>query len=242
MARTACAAGSAGGGGGSAASAMQHAGSALLAAITVDPSDTASHAAVACGLGAVVFDLHRYDIAAALFARALEAYAAMGYSDRSSGAGTGAGAVGLWGGGQAADLDPEVALHVAESMNNLAVCAAAMGDAPAAVRLYRRCHTLMVGELKPSHPAMAILLHNLHRQLRTPGAALTLRGAESQALGATRPRLVDEPRLWVSYSAGTVGGKASGGKKGGKKGGGKSPRKGSKSPRKKKGGKSPRKK
>ena len=82
---------------------------------------------------------------------------------------------------------------------------------------------------------MMILLHNLNRQLRMPGVPLTLRGTEAPPFGM-RPRLVDEPRLWVSYCESRVKGRGGGGKKG-KKGGKKGKKGGKKKGGKKKGGK-----
>ena len=260
--------------------AMAHAGSAWLAATYIDPQDSAAHADVACELGAAAYDLGRYEVGAALFARALEArYALMTApplaEERSPRAD---GERGIYSDedededdseddeSEEEDDEEDDALHVAECMNNLAACAAAMGDgespsvqkplplllsvplltrayshatvactAPAAVRLYRRCHALLVSEFKPSHPAMMILLHNLNRQLRMPGVPLTLRGTEAPPFGM-RPRLVDEPRLWVSYCESRVKGRGGGGKKG-KKGGKKGKKGGKKKGGKKKGGK-----
>lgn len=216
---------------------MRHAGSAWLAATYIDAQDSAAHAAVACELGAAAYSVRRYEVGAALFARALEAYhslmanaAVPSRPEEEGEEGEEEEEEGEEESDEEEDMDEEdeesVILHVAEAMNNLAACAAGMGDAPAAVRLYRRCHALLVSELKPSHPAMMIVLHNLSRQLRMPGVPLTL-------YGTMKLPPPEEPRLWVSFSTGNL--KGGGGKKkkkkkgkGGKKKGGKgSPRKSS---------------
>ena len=66
-------------------------------------------------------------------------------------------------------------LLLGEALNNLAICTSATGDAPTAVQLYRDCHKLLVNEVQPGHESVARILHNLSRQLRLSGAALTNR-------------------------------------------------------------------
>ena len=95
--------------------ALRHAGSAWLAAFQAPPDDP-RHVEVCVTLGVAVFHVRRYEMAAALFARALEALAA-----------------------RSPKCEP---LDAGAAYNNLACCAAALNDAASAETFFRRAHAL----------------------------------------------------------------------------------------------------
>ena len=166
--------------------ALSMAATAWLTAVRAAPDDP-RHVDVCNALATMAFTLRRYEVGAALFARALAALAARPHCD---------------------------ALDAAAAYNNLACCAAALGDLAAAETLYRKCHALLITDLKPSHPATATVLRNLSRHLALPGTRTPETG-ERQPMPPARfftpgPKLPKEKK---------------GKKGGGKKDGGKSPKK-----------------
>ena len=176
------------------AQALRHAGSAFFLAIAMEPGDVLCHADIACALASICCELRRYEVAGALFARALEARISRGC--------------------------PAVA--VGEAMNNLAVCASATGDIPTSVQLYRDCHALLVSEVQPSHESVARLLHNLSRQLRLSGSSLTTRPPVHLHAPLRAPPVLASQMCIPPKAGAKKGGKKGGGKKGGgKKGSGK---------------------
>ena len=184
--------------------ALVHAGTAWFCAIYAPPDDPC-HLEVTCALGSITYELGRYDVAAALYARALEARAAM--SDEE-----GPGLVMIQ------------ALDIGECFNNLGACAAAVDD-PCAEKLYRHAHALLVAELKPSHPALLTVLHNLSRTLSLP-----VPGGIANPLGwASQLQIRQPPTFFQPMSAAAKkalkAAKGGGKKGGGKKGGGKSGKK-----------------
>jgi hypothetical protein len=117
------------------ADALAHFVFARRAAAPLRPTD-ATHAHVACALGSACFFLHRYSLAAALFARTLVARTVQ----------------------DSHVLDTVLALH------NLAASIECAGAGTDAYVLYRRAEALMRREVNPVHPRMEVLLGNLSRQ------------------------------------------------------------------------------
>ena len=127
---------------------LEHRLAAWTVALQLDPaneSDT-THEEIAAQLGAACYRCGQPDLAASLFARLLEASIARGRPP----------------------------LRIALALNNLAAAAEGLGRYEAALRMYRRCHEIMRAEVDPSHPRLAVLLHNLSRVSRE-GVVLTLR-------------------------------------------------------------------
>ena len=117
------------------ADALTHFVLARPAAAPLPPAD-ATHAHVACALGSACFFMHRYSLAAALFARTLVARTVQ----------------------DSHVLDTVLALH------NLAASIECAGAGTDAYVLYRRAEALMRREINPVHPRMEVLLGNLSRQ------------------------------------------------------------------------------
>ena len=170
--------------------ALSFAGSAWLCAVQLPPDHTL-HVDVHCALAAGAYHLGRHALAASLFARALEALANRGVCEP---------------------------MEVGECYNNLACCAASVGSA-AGEALLRKCHAMLVRELRPSHPALNTVMRNLGRQISMPVRLPAPDPYRAAYMAGARPPIA-APHFFIPApkAAAKKGAKKGGAKKGGKKG------------------------